>query len=246
MQSPGRQGALVKAAYSDRGSKCMSEKVYWLLSLSINPGQFENLKTLMLLKDEMPVANLNGQLAMFAELSDQRANRLPDAFVFWRWANAFELIATFSILWKPSLWKRVYFPLSDPRLEILLSEACLLVLTEPVSNEVLSIFEVFPGEFDLPEGREDYLKHQMLSIGDVDAAKHWVYWRLSKPKDAGEQLQASFIEIRHTKVREAIECIEKNRFRETIPAEAERMTEAGWQFFCANHVAIGKRVAVAP
>jgi Restriction endonuclease len=193
-----------------------------------------------LLKDEMPIANLTGQLAMFAPVTDAQMNQFPKAFVFWRWPNAFEPIATFSVLWgqrESSVWRRVYLPLYDSRLELLLSQPCLFVRTGPYSKEILSILEFSPGKFDFPAEREKYLSHQMLSIGDVEAARHWVYWRLSKPDKSSapaEQMQASFIEVRHGKVQEAIECIQKNRILETIPAEAQRMADAGFPELYGN------------
>jgi hypothetical protein len=171
---------------------------------------------------------------MFAAVTDVRMNQIPDAVIFWRWPNAFEPIGTFSILWgqgESVVWRRVYLPLSDSRLELLLFQPCLFIRTEPYSKEILSILEISPGDFDPPGEREKYQNAQMLSIRDVEAARHWVYWNLNKPDEhssAAVHMQSSFIKVRHRKVKEAIECIEKNLIPETIPGEAQRMAEAGF------------------
>jgi hypothetical protein len=58
-----------------------------------------DLRTTGLLPDEMPVVIIGGQLAMFVEVLNDYMRDVPRAFIFWRWANSFEPVATFSTYW---------------------------------------------------------------------------------------------------------------------------------------------------
>jgi Restriction endonuclease len=189
-----------------------------------------------LLPDEMSVAKIGGQLAMFAEVVDVRMRGAPDAFILWRWANSFEPIATFSILWrKPQTWRRVYMSLNDPRIEDLVGKTCLVVRIEPFAKTVFDIFEISPGDFEDSEGLEHYQDEKVLHVGDVVAGKHLVYWNyLNKPGEnaaPADKLRASFIKRLHNEVANAIHCIDQNLLRETIPAEAERLIAAGLNLY---------------
>jgi hypothetical protein len=196
----------------------------------------QDFRPLGLLPDEMPVAKVGGQLAMFVEVVDDRMRGLPDGFILWRWANSFEPIATFSIIWRKSkTCRRVYMSLNDPRIEDLVGKTCLLVRIEPFSKTVIDIFEISPGDFEDAEGLEHYQEEKRLHVGDPAAGKHLVYWNyLNKPgEDASpaDKLRASFIKRLHNEVANAINCIDQNLLRETIPAEAERLVAAGLNLY---------------
>jgi hypothetical protein len=60
----------------------------------------QDLRPTGLLPDEMFVVKIGGQLAMFAEVADDRMRDFPTGFLLWRWANSFEPIATFSVIWR--------------------------------------------------------------------------------------------------------------------------------------------------
>jgi len=66
-------------------------------------------------------------------------------------------------------------------------------------------------EEDPPGELEGYQKEQEPYIGDLEAARHHVYWiRLNKPREdasPADQLRASFIDRLHEEVRYAIQCI---------------------------------------
>src|SRR5262249_11731691 len=82
-----------------------------------------------------------------------------------------------------------------------------------------------------------YEKERELYIGDLEAAKHYVYWEhLHRPaEDASsvDKLRASFIRRFHYQVRNAIQSINQNDRRETIPAEAARLIAAGLDLYGA-------------
>jgi hypothetical protein len=220
----------------------------------------KNLRATRLLPDELPTVILGGQLMMFVEVLNESLRAFPSVFIFWRWANGFEPIATFSICWKgvkrnqqtdPVLinllaeQRRVYMPLNDPRIENLLERPCLVVRIEPFSKSIINLLEIFPGEFDPPGALEGYEKAQELYIGDLEAARHYVYWNLHRPgEDASpaDKLRASFIKRLEWEVRKAIWFINLNARRavlaeaerarrETILAEATRLTAAGLDLY---------------
>ena len=135
----------------------------------------KNLGATRLLPDELPTLIAGGQLMMFVKVLNDYLRDFTRLCIFWRWANSFEPIATFSIYWKSGEHRRVYTSLNDPRVEHLLKRPCLIVRIEPFSKHLINLLEVFPGEFDPPGELESYQKEQEPYIADLEAARHHVY-----------------------------------------------------------------------
>jgi hypothetical protein len=202
----------------------------WLLAQAAA----KQLSTDGLLPDELSVAIINGQLAMFIKVIDDCMLNRPSAFLLYRWPNSFEPIVTFSIFWK-KLSTRVYMSLNDPRIEYLLETPCLIVRIDPFSKDLIDIYdESHPWECVLPGELERYEKEKMLYVGDFEAAKHYIYWNLNTPGDnasPADWLQTSFIKVLHDTVTEAIRCIAENTLRDTISAEAAHLVAAGLNLY---------------